>query len=170
MAEGTDCAVRFGPLSDSNLIVRRLGHVAMVNCASPGYLAHHGTPHTPDDLVSQAHSLIGYAAAGADTSRSNTFDYCIEKEPQSLEVSCQVLVNNAESYIACCEAGLGIIQVPRYDVSAQLQEGTLVELLSAFTSEPLEISVLYPHRQNRTPRVDAFVDWFNGLMQVHLKR
>lgn len=169
IAEGIDCAVRFGPLQDSTLVVQRLGQVDIVNCASREYLSRHGVPHTPDQLLTQAHRLVGYAASETATSDSNTFDYRSEGVLQRLELPCQVLVNSAENYIACCEAGLGIIQVPRYDVLAQLRDGTLVELLPAFTAEPLDVSILYPHRQNRPPRVDAFIAWFRELMCPHLE-
>src|SRR5262245_18993742 len=42
--EGFDCVDRVGELVDSGLTVRRLGHLPMINCASPGYLLRHGTP------------------------------------------------------------------------------------------------------------------------------
>ncbi|MDH4571289.1 LysR family transcriptional regulator [Salinicola acroporae] len=169
IAEGIDCAVRFGPLQDSALVVQRLGQVNIVNCASREYLARHGVPHTLDQLLTQAHRLVGYAASETGTSDASTFDYHSEGASQHLELPCQVRVNSAENYIACCEAGLGIIQVPRYDVLDQLRDGTLVELLPTFTAEPLDVSILYPHRQNRSPRVDAFVAWFRELMCPHLE-
>ena len=40
--EGVDCAVRVGRLHDSGLVVRAIGRLALVNCASPAYLREHG--------------------------------------------------------------------------------------------------------------------------------
>ncbi len=42
---------------------------------------------------------------------------------RSLEVASRVVVNNAESYIAACLAGLGLIQIPRFDVQHLLERG-----------------------------------------------
>jgi DNA-binding transcriptional LysR family regulator len=42
--EGFDCVLRGGPVDASSLIARPVGHMRMVNCASPGYLKIHGTP------------------------------------------------------------------------------------------------------------------------------
>ncbi|NRB54705.1 MAG: hypothetical protein HRU39_01805 [Salinicola sp.] len=75
IAEGIDCAVRFGPLQDSALVVQRLGQVNVVNCASREYLARHGVPQTLDQLLTQAHRLVGYAASETSTSDARTFDY-----------------------------------------------------------------------------------------------
>ena len=48
--EGFDMAVRIGELGDSTLLARRIGTARFVTCASPDYLARHGTPQTPDEL------------------------------------------------------------------------------------------------------------------------
>lgn len=47
--EGVDCAVRVGDLHDSSLVMRPLGHIALINCASPAYLSEYGHPTHPAD-------------------------------------------------------------------------------------------------------------------------
>src|SRR5436189_304271 len=49
--EGFDIAVRIAELEDSSLTARRLAPNRRVVCASPQYLALHGTPKLPEDLV-----------------------------------------------------------------------------------------------------------------------
>lgn len=163
--EGVDCAVRFGTLQDSSLVVRPLGQVALINCASPDYLAEHGVPAHPDDLAHQ-HWAVGYASA------SNGRELAWELPPsaQALQVPSRVLVNNAESYIACCVAGLGLIQIPRFDVQHLLDRGQLVEVLPGFRAAPMPVSLVYPHRRQRSRRLIAFIEWFEALVQPHLDR
>jgi DNA-binding transcriptional LysR family regulator len=163
--EGVDCAVRFGTLQDSSLVVRPLGQVALINCASPDYLAEHGVPAQPDDLA-RGHWAVGYASA------SNGRELAWELPPsaQSLQVPSRVLVNNAESYIACCAAGLGLIQIPRFDVQHLLDRGQLVEVLPGFRAAAMPVSLVYPHRRQRSRRLIAFIEWFEALMQPHLDR
>jgi DNA-binding transcriptional LysR family regulator len=59
VGEGFDCAVRVGYLADSNLVARRIGPVGGKLVASPDYIRRHGTPETPDDLVSHEALLQG---------------------------------------------------------------------------------------------------------------
>jgi DNA-binding transcriptional LysR family regulator len=78
-------------------------------------------------------------------------------------------VNNAENYIACCSAGMGLIQIPRFDVQHLLNSGALVEVMSAFRAAPMDVSALYAHRRQRSRRLIAFIEWFKALMQPHFE-
>ena len=51
MQEGFDLAIRIATLEDSSLIARRLAPIRHVVCASPDYLAKHGTPVAAADLA-----------------------------------------------------------------------------------------------------------------------
>lgn len=79
-----------------------------------------------------------------------------------------VIVNSAEAYIACCLAGLGLIQIPAYDVKAQLAAGELVEVMPAHRAEPMAMTLLYPHRQHLSRRLVVFVDWLEALLKREL--
>ena len=58
VAEGYDLAVRMGKLEDSTLMARRLASRTLYVCASPSYLATHGTPHSLSDLTNH-NCLLG---------------------------------------------------------------------------------------------------------------
>src|SRR3954464_8939588 len=51
MDEGFDLAVCIADLRDSSLAARKLAPNRRVVCASPAYLAAHGTPRAPEDLA-----------------------------------------------------------------------------------------------------------------------
>lgn len=163
--EGVDCAVRVGTLHDSSLAVRPIGRLGLVNCASPAYLREHGTPQQPDELAG-THLAVGYASP--TTGRATPWEHAADGQTCSLAVPARVVVNNVESYIACCLAGLGLIQVPRFDVQHLLDAGTLVEVLPHARAQPMEISFVYPHRRQRTRRLAAFIEWFEELVQPSL--
>ena len=55
--------------------------------------------------------------------------------------------------------GLGLIQVPRYHVAAELARGALVEVLAGFPPSPLPVHVLYSHTRQLSPRLRVFIDW-----------
>lgn len=165
--EGVDCAVRIGPLHDSSLVAYPLGHIALINCASPGYLHEHGVPASPDDLT-RGHWSVGYASPS--TGRELPWDYLVAGNEQLVDVTSRVIVNNAESYIACCVSGAGLIQIPRFDVQHLLDNGTLVEVMPEFRAAPMPVSLVYPNRRQRSRRLNAFIEWFEALMRPHLER
>ena len=112
--EGVDCAVRVGTLHDSSLVVRPQGCIALINCASPAYLREHGLPEQPQDLL-HGHWSVGYASprtgrgTAVEWSGVSDVDGVVGADgPQTLAVPSRVVTNNAESYIACCRAGLGL--------------------------------------------------------------
>jgi DNA-binding transcriptional LysR family regulator len=74
-------------------------------------------------------------------------------------------VNSAEASIAACAAGLGIIQIPAYDVSGLLATGVLYELMPEFRPRPMPVSILYPHRRHLSRHVRLFADWLTPLLQ-----
>lgn len=163
--EGVDCAIRVGDLQDSSLVVRPLGQLALINCASAAYLREHGLPERVEDLA-EGHWAVGYASP--TTGRELPWE-CDADGTRTLRLPSRVVVDNAESYIACCSAGLGLIQVPRYDVQHLLDSGELVEVLPAHRPGSMAISALYPHRRQLSRRLTTFVEWFAALIRPHLE-
>src|SRR3546814_9183326 len=75
---------------------------------------------------------------------------------RTLPLRGRVTVNSAEAYIACCLAGLGLIQIPAYDVRHHLEAGELVEVMSDHRAEAMPMTLLYPHRQHLSRRGQLF--------------
>src|SRR5690606_15322494 len=132
-----------------SLVARPLALLRQGTFASPAYLARHGTPLTLDDL--QQHQVVHYGGGGKPT-----FDYHRNGEEVGLPMRARVTVDCAQSYIACCLAGLGLIQIPAYDARDHVQRGELIEVLPQFTPAPLPMSALYPQRRYNARRVVAF--------------
>lgn len=158
--EGIDCALRVGPLSDSTLIARKVADLALVNCASPAYLEANGTPRRIADL--DRHFAVNYASPA--TGKIEEWEWLEKSELRTRPMKARVTVNNAEAYIACCLAGLGLIQVPAYDVADHLASGKLVEVLPRHRAAPMPMHIVYSHRQHLSRRLKAFVDWLTVLL------
>ncbi|ARN34807.1 LysR family transcriptional regulator, partial [Pseudomonas aeruginosa] len=152
--EGVDCVLRVGQLGNSSLVARRLGEMQLINCASPAYLEEHGEPRTPADL--DRHWAVNYASPSSG--RVLPWEYREDGRTLTRALRSRVTVNNAESYIACCLSGLGLIQIPAYDVREHLQRGELREVLPQWRAEAMPAYALYPHRRHLSRRVRAFVD------------
>ena len=157
--EGIDCVVRAGNLEDSTLVIRRLALMPEVICASPRYLDRHGMPRRPDDLTS--HLAVGFFSSRHD--QRYPFELLVEGELRRFELENWISVNEAESYVTCAMRGCGLIQLPRFHVEEQLQDGRLVEVLADWQGPGLPVSVLYPYHRQMSPRVRVFVDWVSKL-------
>ena len=162
--EGFDCVIRSGTLKDSWLIARPLGHLSVINCASPGYLQRYGTPDHPDQLAH--HAMVHYEQTlGSHTS---TFEYLDGKQVKSIKSGGAVTVNSTETYVAACLAGLGIIQVPLIGAQDALASGQLVSILPQFRAPPMPVTLVYPHRLNLSRRVKVFMDWLTEITQTFI--
>lgn len=162
--ENVDCVVRVGPLADSGLIGRAVGVLPLINVASPAYLAEHGVPLDPHDLG--AHRAVRYASPS--TGRVEEWEWMEGGEVRTQAMQGSVIVNSAEAYIACCLAGLGLIQIPAYDVKSYLITGELVEVMPGHRAEPMAMTLLYPHRQHLSRRLAVFADWLEELLKREL--
>lgn len=154
--KGIDCVVRVGELDNSSLIARFIGHLVMVNCASPQYLQDYGIPEQLNDL--ERHKLINYA--GAVGEKQGEFIY----QGGTVMMDSALSVNNTEAYIAAACAGLGIIQLPYYDVQDKIEQGILVEVLSAYSAPSLPLNILYPNRSYIPKRLEVFMNWVGEVL------
>lgn len=151
--EGIDLAVRVSAPADSALIARRLVPDRRIVCATPDYLAAHGTPETPEDLAS--HNALVYSTVYSDTWR---FDG--PPGPAAVRVSSNFAANSGEAIRDLALRGAGIARLATFLVGPDITAGRLVELLPDW-HDPQEniIHAVYPSRRLVPPATRAFVDF-----------
>ena len=152
--EGVDVAVRIGNLTDSSLVARKLATTKAVACASPGYLAEHGEPETPEDLAS--HNCLVYSYL----STANVWRFT---SPDGREIPVAVngtfRINNGIVLAEAAVAGHGILVSPSFYVAELLRSGRLKRILGLYRLRELGIHAVYPQRGHVPPKVRAFVDF-----------
>lgn len=153
--EGVDCVLRGGEPRESTLVARRVAENPQLTCASAAYIKRFGVPTTLESL--REHRAVNYVSSA--TGRRLPFEFTVNGELKTVQVPGIVAVRQADAYHACCEAGLGLIQVPRYHIEPQLADGSLIEVLAEFRPPPMPVSILYPHSRQLSPRVRVFIDW-----------
>ncbi|HEX7639210.1 MAG TPA: LysR family transcriptional regulator [Burkholderiaceae bacterium] len=160
--EGFDCVLRVGALGDADLVARRIGAMRMCNAASPAYLARHGTPRTLDELA--RHRVVHYAPALSG--HDGRWEYVDPADGRTRfhPVRAAVVVNGTDAYQAAALAGLGLYQAPAKGVREHVAQGRLVEVLPGFVPAPMPVSLLYPHRRQLTPRVQAVLAWLEAVV------
>lgn len=157
--EGVDCVLRFGGLGDIPHVARRLAHLPQVTCASVDYLQRFGTPQTLADLGH--HRAVDYVSTPG--AKPAPLEFVVEGTIERRNLPATLSINSGEAYVAACEAGFGIIQVPCYHVARQLSEGSLREILTACRPPELPLNALYPPNRQLSARVRAFIDWIEDL-------
>ncbi len=151
--EGFDLAVRIASLQNSTLVSRRLTSTRLMLCASPGYLAAHGTPARPADLT--GHRTIGYS----NFTTGNDWPFVGPEGPIHVRLRPWMHANNGETCCAAAVAGQGIVLQPGFLVRKDLDAGRLVELMPEYRSTELGVYAVYPTRKFVTPRVRALVEF-----------
>jgi DNA-binding transcriptional LysR family regulator len=150
--ERIDVAIRFGQPRESTLIARKLAVSRRVICAAPAYLARHGTPQTPADLV--AHNCLTLST------RPEFNVWAFGERPEDhLQVTGNVELNQADALYDACLAGIGLARVAGYLVEGDIKAGRLVAVLSGQLRESSNLYAVYPHRRHLSPKVRAFVDF-----------
>lgn len=158
----TDITIRVGPLADSGLILIPLGKVSRIIAASPDYLARHGTPQQPRDLL--AHNcllLSGFA-------RLAQWPMFEGSKRILLPVKGNVTCNSADVVLGMALKGIGIARFGDFLAERAIADGRLVPLLTnCHDTDPTPISALVlPGRQN-IPRVRALLDFLTQACGVN---
>ncbi|WP_249675681.1 LysR family transcriptional regulator [Pseudomonas abieticivorans] len=156
LREGVDCVLRGGAPLDETLVARPLVQLLQVTCASPGYLQQRGVPVRLDQL--QGHEMVEYFSATSGKRFGLEF-----AQGGAIELPKRIAVNSADGYLAACEAGYGLVQMPYYHVRRQLREGTLLEVLANNPPPTLPLTAMYPAHRHLSRRVRVFVDWLVEL-------
>lgn len=162
--EGFDCVMRVGTLHDSGLVARPLGALRQINCASPAYLARHGTPRRLADL--SRHRLVHYVPTLGG--RPTGFEYMEGGQLRTLPMDGALTVNSTEAYQAACLAGLGLIQAPATGLASLIAQGLLVEVLPKLRAPPLPVALLYANRRHVPARVQVFMTWLQDALGPYL--
>lgn len=160
--EHVDVAVRLGELPDSDMMATRIALISRVLCASPAYLASHGMPKEPNDLVS--HECIAYEGYPA----ADRWEFRFERTSQVIQVASRLTVNSAEAAVVASIAGAGIARVLSDQVAELLKSGALVRLLQAFEPTPMPASLVYPRQRHAPLKLRAFLDFATPRLRQRL--
>src|SRR6476660_4648727 len=102
IAEGFDCAIRAGYLHDSNLIAKRVGPFHGKLVARPDYIEAHGSPETPDELVTHQANMQG----------TETWQFMDGSKIVTVQPQGRFKADSATALAAAAAAGLGIAWLP----------------------------------------------------------
>ncbi|KAK0341915.1 hypothetical protein LTR94_024455 [Friedmanniomyces endolithicus] len=148
IAEGFDCGIRVGYLQDSNMVARRIGPVYGKFLASPAYIAEHGAPRRPQDLMD--HEAL---MQGVEVWQATDGDRIISLRPQG-----RFKADNGIALIAAAKAGLGVAYLPDWLTRDDVRAGSLVEVLADYPPPPAGAYVIRPPGQHPNRKISVLTD------------
>jgi DNA-binding transcriptional LysR family regulator len=154
--EGFDVALRIGQLKSSSLVAKPVAPIRVVLCASPQYLATHGTPTQLADL--NHHRYLHYSYMNME-GREDLYQCLKTKYMQQGSEFCS---NNGDVLVDAAIAEAGLVLQPTFIASAALSSGKLVVVLPECEPEPLGLYVVYAHRKLLPHKVRCFIDFIEG--------
>ena len=140
-------------VTGQTLVSRHLMSTDFYTCASPAYLAEHGTPLHPCELT--RHTYIAFRTEYR--SEEISFDTADGKNVP-VELKPALYTNNIGMARECALSGLGIATLSAYLVEDDLATGKLVRLLPEFRLPGREFRLVYANRKFLPAKVKAFID------------
>lgn len=157
LAEGFDCAIRFGEQADSSLVRTKLGESLRVVVAAPAYLRRHGEPDHPAQLAHHRCLTLGHIG-GTGLSPQRGWTFSIDGAPTTIRVAGALACNDGAVLHEWALAGLGLAWRSLWEVGDDIRAGRLVRVLDRYAAAPTHVYCVFPARKHLPLRVRLFVD------------
>lgn len=146
--EGYDLAIRgtVGEARPTSLIARELVQLRLVACAAPAYLARHGVPRAPSDLLD--HNCLTFLPAR---------EWAFGRE--RVVVGGNFIADNLDALRTAALAGAGIARLGTDIVGEDLKSGRLVPVLDTYETPGIGVYAVYPSRRHLSAKVRSFIDF-----------
>jgi DNA-binding transcriptional LysR family regulator len=152
-----DLVLRYGLLSDSDMVARVLAPSRRVVCAAPSLIAKTGGPATPEDLANLP-TLVLVTARGA----LQEWRYCTNVEAderRSVRVRNGQHSNDGEILRKWALAGQGYAYKSILDISDDLRCGRLATVLDEYFTDSEPLTLLYHRDRYQPPRVALLIQY-----------
>jgi len=150
--ERFDLIVRISELHDSSLIARKLCETRHVYCASPEYIADNTAINEPLDLKAQRILQFG------PSKRPKWAFKSASGKKITVQLTASMNSHDGSFLVEAAEKGLGVVRIPDFLAKESLDNGCLVQLLSAYELKPRSISIVYPTARYLPPRTRALME------------
>ena len=148
-----DLAVRGTIRIDETLITRKLGASTVVICASPGYLARHGTPEKPEDLAD--HNCLHFS--GLRWGR--IWEMRKGEDLLRIPITPNFEVNDGSTLCSAALCGMGVTLLPSFITGPHIREGRLIRLLADWHIAEVPLHAVYPDNRLIAAKVKSFVNY-----------
>ena len=162
--EGFDAGVRIGRFVERDMVAVRLTPSFRWRVlGTPGYLARHGTPRQPEDLLQ--HQCIGYRYPTAKS--VYRWEFQRKGKPFSVDVAGAIIVNDHLTMIALARAGTGLAYTADLVAAPELEAKRLRAVLLPYCVSGPGLHLYFPMRSQQQPKLRAFIDCAKQVLRSH---
>lgn len=164
IADQLDLIISITDAPIEGLVARRLTRVHPFLCASPAYLAAHGTPEAPADLT--GHNCI----FSGESATESTWHFVRDNVDASVQVRSRYSVNHTEVRLDCAARNLGITCLPDFTARDAIERGVLVQVLPDWQFLGTNQGWAYlqfPASKYLPPKTRAFIDYLIDKLDPH---
>jgi DNA-binding transcriptional LysR family regulator len=159
VAGGFDVALRIGEVIERDMVAVRLGpELRQVAVATSGYLARHGRPEHPRDLIH--HRCIRWRWPGRSTPYA--WEFFENGGWFSVSVEGPLIFSDKETALNATLQGIGIGFPVEDTVADHIAEGRLVSLLEPWSAPFPGMFICYPQQRQMAPALRVFIDAVRG--------
>ena len=161
VAEGYDAGVRLSEAIERDMVqVRLTDAFRFVVVGAPGYLARHGTPQRPEDLLRHECLTFRVHTTGA------LYAWELERGRRNWRVPVRggVVANDSRLMVTLAEEGLGLAYTFEPMVAEQLRTGRLQQVLEPYAPTVPGFFLYYPSRAQRSAPLRLFVEVAKELL------
>ena len=151
--EGIDLSIRITRRLDGGDVARKIGTGRMQVVASKNYLAQHGRPQHPAELIH--HECLGYTSGGV----AQNWQFMVDGQLQSFPVRSRINANNGDVLTEAAAQGLGITLQPDFIIDDYLADGRVEAILVDFPVAELGIYAMLPSNRHIPHRVRVLMDF-----------
>ncbi|MEA5464114.1 LysR family transcriptional regulator [Leptothoe sp. PORK10 BA2] len=167
IAERIDVAIRVGALRDSTYRFQKLRSIEFFICAGPGYLAEHGVPERPEEIVDHRCLLF--------PRRDHSLSWLFRDEAGAITempIQGQYLITNSAAIRNCAVANMGLTLLPDWLIEKDIAIGQLVRLFSRYTVTATDFNsgvwLLYPSQGFISRKTQIWIDYLGDNLRSNI--
>jgi DNA-binding transcriptional LysR family regulator len=158
---GFDAGIRLGELVQPDMVAVRLTPpFRFVVAGTPAFLARHGRPAQPQELLRVPCIQLRQGALAM-----RDWEFNAKGERMRVAVQGPLIFNDVELCIRSTLRGMGLFQLPLPLATDYIGAGQLETVLDEYSVEVAGLSLYYPSRSQSLPKLRAFVEFARARMQ-----
>jgi DNA-binding transcriptional LysR family regulator len=159
VAEGVDCAIQVGEVSDPSAVAIKLSEVKRIVVAAPGLLATRQFPVEPAALEG-----LPWLAFSTYYRSEVTLLHSATGQAQRLSIKPRMSTDSLYALRSAALLGLGLAVISVWVVNDDLASGRLVQVLPQWSAPPLPVFLAYRHANFYPARLRRFVEAMKHAM------
>lgn len=156
---GFDLAIRIGEMPDSTLRTKHLSHSRRVVFAAPDYLARHGRPTRPDQLVTHQ-CIVRTASRDGDA-----WPFVIDGKARLIRIGGRFRASGAVAANQAAVLGLGVANAPLWQVRHLVEQGRVELILTHFEPPPIPIRAVWAATRLAPAKTRLFAEFLAGRLK-----